>query len=155
MRVILTKEILGLGDPGDVVLVKNGYGRNYLVPKRMAIIATKKNIATVTAEQTRLVAQQAREAERVKDEAASLSGVTVTIMARVGKAGRLYGSVTNIDVALALVKVGLEIDRRRILLKAPIKQVGIYNVNVKLRPQVIVDIKVVVKAQLEEQLTEE
>lgn len=147
MKVILTKEVLGLGDPGEVVVVKDGYGRNYLVPQRMAIVATKKNMVAVAAEQKRIAAQQAREAERIKGEADGLAGLTVTIAARAGEGGKLYGSVTNMDVAQALAEAGQAIDRRRILLEAPIKRLGTYPVKVKLHPQVVVDVTVVVEAQ--------
>jgi large subunit ribosomal protein L9 len=160
MKVILTKEVLSLGDPGEVVTVKDGYGRNYLVPQRMAIVATKKNVAVVAAEQKRIAGQQAREAERIKGEADGLAGFTVTIAARAGEGGKLYGSVTNMDVAEALAEAGQPIDRRRVLLESPLKRLGTYPVKVKLHPQVVVEVKVVVEpltgeVQPEEQPAEE
>ncbi len=142
MKVILTQEVLGLGDPGDVVTVKNGYGRNYLLPRGMALQATKKNLAMIEAERKRITQAQAREAEKVKDEADALAGTEVTIEARAGETGKLYGSVTNMDVAQALAQAGFEIDRRRILMDAPIKSLGRHQLEVKLHPQVVVDITV-------------
>jgi len=142
MKVILTQEVLGLGDPGDVVNVKNGYGRNYLLPRGMALQATKKNLAMIEAERRRIAATQAREAEKVKDEADALAGTEVTIEARAGETGKLYGSVTNMDVAAALAQAGFDIDRRRILMDAPIKSLGQHLLKVKLHPQVVVEITV-------------
>lgn len=147
MKVILTKEVLGLGDPGEVVEVKDGYGRNYLVPQGLAITATKKNVATVEAEQKRIAASQAKEAARVKGDADKLTGVGVTILARAGEGGKLYGSVTNMDVAKALLDAGHDIDRRRILMEQPIKRLGEHLIKVKLHPQVVVEVKVVVEPE--------
>lgn len=147
MKVILTKEVLGLGDPGEVVEVKDGYGRNYLVPQGLAIAATKKNVAAVEAEQKRIAATQAKEAARIQGDAAKLTGVGVTIVARSGEGGKLYGSVTNMDVAKALADAGHDIDRRRILMEQPIKRLGEHLIKVKLHPQVVVEVKVVVEPE--------
>lgn len=142
MKVILTQEVLGLGDPGEVVQVKNGYGRNYLVPQGLALMATKKNIKTLEAERQRIEAAQSREAEKVKAEAATLAGVKVKVEARAGEGGKLYGSVTNMQIAEALAALGFEIDRRRIILaEGPIKKLGTYSLPVKLHPQVVVEIE--------------
>jgi len=154
MKVILTKEVLGLGDPGEVVEVRNGYGRNYLVPQGMAITATKKNMAAVEAERKRILLLQEREAARVKEEADKLKGVTVTIAAKAGEGGKLYGSVTNMDIAKALADGGMEVDRRRGLLEQPIKRTGSYPIKVKLHPQVTVEVQVVVEAEAEEAAAE-
>jgi len=144
MKIILTQEVLGLGDPGEVVEVKDGYGRNYLVPQGLAIAATKKNVTAVEAEQKRIVAIQAKEAALVKGDADKLTGVGVTIIARSGEGGKLYGSVTNMDVAKALADAGHDIDRRRIIMEQPIKRLGEHLIKVKLHPRVVVDIKVLV-----------
>ena len=142
MKVILTQEVLGLGDPGEVVQVKNGYGRNYLVPQGLALMATKKNIKTLEAERQRIEAAQSREAEKVKAEAATLAGVKVKVEARAGEGGKLYGSVTNMQIAEALAALGFEIDRRRIILaEGPIKKLGTYSLPVKLHPKVVVEIE--------------
>jgi large subunit ribosomal protein L9 len=154
MKVILTKEVLGLGDPGEVVEVRNGYGRNYLVPQGMAITATKKNMAAVESERKRILLLQEREAARVKEEADKLKGVTVTIAAKAGEGGKLYGSVTNMDIAKALADGGMEVDRRRVLLEQPIKRTGSYPIKVKLHPQVTVEVQVVVEAEAEEAVAE-
>lgn len=147
MKVILTKEVLGLGDPGEVVEVKDGYGRNYLVPQGLAITATKKNVVAVEAEQKRIALAQAKEAQRIQGDAQKLTGVGVTIIARSGEGGKLYGSVTNMDVAKALADAGHDIDRRRILMEQPIKRLGEHLIKVKLHPQVVVEVKVVVEPE--------
>lgn len=147
MQVILTKEVLGLGDPGQIVKVKPGYGRNYLIPQGMAIEATKKNLSQVEAEKTRLEAQLVRDAEKVKSEAEGISGVSLTLTAKSGEAGKLFGSVTNMDLAKALAEAGFDIDRRRILLEAPIKQLGTHDFKIKLHPHVVVDLSVTVEPE--------
>ncbi|KIX14855.1 50S ribosomal protein L9 [Dethiosulfatarculus sandiegensis] len=147
MKVILTKEVLGLGDPGQVVTVKNGYGRNYLVPQGFALEANKKNVALVEAEKARIEARLAREAELVRGEAKKLAGLKINIKAKTGEAGKLYGSVTNMDLAKEMAAQGFEVDRRRILLTAPIKEVGEFTVQVKLHPQVIEAISVTVESE--------
>lgn len=148
MKVILTKEVLGLGDPGEVVQVKNGYGRNYLVPQGMAIEATKKNMRAVEAEQLRIEAAQAREAERMRGEADKLMGLAVTITARAGEGGKLYGSVTNMQIAAAMAELGHDVDRRRIVMEeGSIKKLGTFNLKVKLHPQVFAEIKVTVEPE--------
>ncbi|MCF8044007.1 MAG: 50S ribosomal protein L9 [Desulfarculaceae bacterium] len=168
MKVILTQEVLGLGDPGEVVQVKNGYGRNYLVPQGLALMATNKNIKTLEAERQRIEASQSREADKVKAEAATLAGTQVKVEARSGEGGKLYGSVTNMQIAEALAALGFDIDRRRIIMaEGPIKKLGTYTLPVKLHPRVVVDIELEVypeagqaeeaapKAQAEEAVAEE
>ncbi|MCB2226640.1 MAG: 50S ribosomal protein L9 [Desulfarculaceae bacterium] len=145
MKVILTQEVLGLGDPGEVVQVKNGYGRNYLIPQGLALMATNKNIKALDAERQRIEAAAARLAEKVKGDADKLAGIKVEILARSGEGGKLYGSVTNMQIAAALADLGHEIDRRRIIMEeGPIKALGTYTLPVKLHPQVVVDIEVAV-----------
>lgn len=152
MKVILTQEVLGLGDPGEVVTVKNGYGRNYLVPRGLAIEATNKNIKAVEAERQRISIKATREAGKVADEAGKLKGASVTILARAGESGKLYGSVTNMDIAAALAEQGFDIDRRRIILDdGPLKKLGAHTIPVKLHPQVVVDIQVIVEAEVSEE----
>ena len=147
MQVILTKEVLGLGDPGQVVTVKKGYGRNYLIPQGIAVEATKKNMASIKAHSARIAAAQAREAEAIKSDADKLAGVVLAIKVKSGEGGKLYGSVTNMDLAAALEKQGFEIDRRRILLETPIKRLGDHVFKVKLHPQVVVNLTVTVEAE--------
>ncbi len=149
MQVILTKEVLGLGDPGETVTVKNGYARNYLIPKGFALQATKKNMVLLESERKRLETQQAKEAETVRAEAAGINGAKVTIAVRAGETGKLYGSVATKDIAAALAELGHDVDRRRIMLDTAIKDLGEYPVKIKLHPQVFVEIAVVVEGIIE------
>ncbi len=151
MQVILTKEVLGLGDPGQIVHIKDGYGRNYLIPQGFAIEASKKNVALVEAEQKRIAAQMAREAEKVRGEAGRLEALKLTIAVKAGEGGKLYGSVTNLDLVRLLAEQGVEIDRRRIRLEAPIKKVGSHPFKIKLHPPVTVELAVMVEASAVEE----
>jgi len=145
MQVILIKEVLGLGDPGEIVKVKPGYGRNYLIPQGMAIEATKNNLAMIEAEQKRIQKRLAAEAEKMRSESQRLKEISLTIKAKAGETGKLYGSVTNMDLAKALAEQGVEIDRRRIILEAPIKSLGEHPFRIKLHPHVVVDMVVTVE----------
>ncbi|MGD9124072.1 MAG: 50S ribosomal protein L9 [Desulfarculaceae bacterium] len=147
MKVILTQEVLGLGDPGQIVTVKNGYGRNYLIPQGMALEATSHNLVQIEAERKRLEAELANEAEKHRSEAEKLADVSLTLTAKAGPGGKLYGSITNMDIAKTLAKQDIEIDRRRIILEGPLKQVGSYKVKVKLHPHVFAEFEVKVEAE--------
>jgi large subunit ribosomal protein L9 len=137
MKLILTQEVTGLGGPGEVVEVKDGYGRNYLVPRGLPIAWTKggeKQIATIKrAREVRDIADLGR-AEAVKSQLESRSG---QLPVGAGEGGRLFGSVTVADIVAAVSRAGgPQIDKRRIELGAPIKTVGAHRVTVKLHPEV-------------------
>ena len=143
MKLILTQEVSGLGSPGDVVEVKDGYGRNYLVPRGFAIRWTRggeKQIAAIRrGREVREIADLGR-AREVKDQLESLS---VTLPVRAGGSGRLFGSVTVADVVAAVRAAGgPELDKRRIELGAPIKTVGSHQVVVHLHPDVTASLDV-------------
>ena len=132
MEIILQEEVMSLGEIGDVVKVKNGYARNYLLPRGLAVVANRRNIRVLD-HQKRLAAEKK---ERVQRQAnvltARLSGLSIAISARVGEGEKLFGSVTNIDIEKALQEQGVSVDRRKILLAEPIKQLGTYEVPVRL-----------------------
>jgi large subunit ribosomal protein L9 len=137
MKVILTQEVGNLGSPGDVVEVADGYGRNYLVPQGLAILATRgaeKQVATIRrAREVRDV----RDLGQAKELAETLQSLTVTLPARAGDGGRLFGSVTTADVVDAVAKAGgPKVDKRRVVLAAPIKTLGSHQVSVKVHPEV-------------------
>jgi large subunit ribosomal protein L9 len=142
MKVILTDEIRGLGTRGDVVTVKDGYARNYLIPKNLAREATAGNLKSVEQERKKwaLLAQQ--EKAVAEKAAASVQGVKVTIAKRVGEHGNLFGSVTANDIADALVARGIEVDKRRIELAHPIKTLGTHDVDVRLHREVSAHVQV-------------
>jgi large subunit ribosomal protein L9 len=142
MELILKQTVDNLGEEGDIVKVKSGYGRNYLIPKNFAVLANKANLAQF--EQNR-AAIDARK-ERLKFETATLSkkiaGTTVTIAQRVGEEDRLFGSVSSVDIADKLAELGIEIDRKKILLTEPIKTIGETMVAVKTGFQTTAEITV-------------
>jgi len=137
MKLILTQEVTGLGAPGDVVEVKDGYGRNYLVPRGLATAWTKggeKQVAAIRkARQSRAVASL-EEAQRIRQ---SLEAKPVRVGMRAGASGRLFGAVTPADVAAAIRAAdGPQVDRRKVELTNPIKTVGDYTAHVRLHPEV-------------------
>ena len=137
MKLILTQEVTGLGTPGDVVEVKDGYGRNYLVPRGLAVTWTKggeKQVAAIRkARQTREIASL-DEAKRIRD---SLEAKPVRLQVKAGASGRLFGAVTPADVADAIAQAGsTQVDRRKVELTQPIKNLGDYTAHVRLHPDV-------------------
>lgn len=147
MQVILREDVDKLGKIGDTVKVRNGYARNYLIPMKKAIEATPKNLRALE-HAKKMVADRLR---RLKKEAATLAdsikGISVTIKAKAGEEGKLFGSVTSMDIAEAVKARGLDIDKRKILLDEPIKRLGEYTVKVKLHPDVSADIAVTVVSE--------
>jgi large subunit ribosomal protein L9 len=154
MKVILTEEIRGLGTRGDIVTVKDGYARNFLLPKNLAREATAGNLKQVEHERRKwaLLAQQEKEvAQKAADK---VKGVKIRIEKRVGEQGHLFGSVTANEIADALLEKGIEVDKRRIELAQPIKNVGVHDVEVRLHRDVTATIQVEVAAQGVERLEE-
>ena len=147
MEVILKEDILNLGKIGEVVRVRDGYARNYLLPRGLVSVANKRNLKTFE-HQKKVVADQKqkilRAAQAVADQ---LSGVGVEIPMKVGEEGKLFGSVTNIHIEKALKAKGLNVDRRKIHLDEPIRVVGEYEVPVRLSAEVTVPLKVAVVAE--------
>jgi len=154
MKVILTEEIRGIGTRGDVVTVKDGYARNYLIPKNLAQEATKGNLNAIE-HQRRKWALLAQEEKNAAQKAADrVKGVKVQIEKRVGEHGHLFGSVTANEIADALAEKGIEVDKRRIELGSPIKNIGLHDVEVRLHREVTAHIQVEVAAQGVERLEE-
>ena len=147
MKIILLEDIKGLGDKDDVVEVKNGYGRNYLIPQHKAVIATESALK-VLAENQR---QRAHKIEKIKADAeaqaAALKDIALTISAKTSETGTIFGSVNAAQIAEALEKLGHNIDRKLIDLKQPVKEVGKYVANVNLHRDVVVEIPFEVVAE--------
>ena len=154
MKVILTEEIRGLGTRGDVVTVKDGYARNFLLPKNLAREASTGNLKQIEHERRKwsLLAQQEKDA--AQKAADKVKGVKITIEKRVGEHGHLFGSVTANEIADALMEKGIEVDKRRIELEQPIKNLGVHDVDVRLHRDVTAQIKVEVIALGVEKLEE-
>ncbi|HEV7508867.1 MAG TPA: 50S ribosomal protein L9 [Thermoanaerobaculia bacterium] len=146
MRVILLSDQRHLGKRGEVVDVKPGFGRNYLVPQGIALEASHANIKYFEQQRTKIDAQHAKERDAAAEIAAKLSGLRLEIPKRVGDTGTLYGSVTAGDVAELLEKKGYSIDRRRIDLEGGIKALGDHSVRVELHPEVVAEVTVSVVA---------
>ena len=147
MKVILTEEIRGLGTRGDIVTVKDGYARNYLIPKNLAREASPGNLKSIEHERRKwaLLAQQEKDvAQKAAD---SVKGVKITLEKRVGDHGQLFGSVTANEIADALESKGINVDKRRIELTHPIKSTGVHDVEVRLHRDVMAHIQVEVVAQ--------
>lgn len=147
MQVILMKEMENLGDVGDVVDVKPGYARNYLVPRGFAIRATKSNLARIEEEREHLVAAAEREIEKATELASEIEGQSLNFPVRAGEEGKLFGSVSSSDIADALADKGIEIDRRTVQLAEPIKQLGTYKVPIRLSAEVQPEVTVWVVAE--------
>ena len=142
MEVILQKFVDNLGESGKIVNVTPGYARNYLFPKKIAIKATPSNIALVKRQQSMLKTMEAKVKKECEELAVQLEKVSLTFVKRAGENDRLFGSVTNADIAEALKKEGVEIDKKKITLEEPIKALGIYKVPLKPHPEVTAHVKV-------------
>ena len=147
MQVILMKEMENLGDVGDVVDVKPGYARNYLVPRGFAIRATKSNLARIEEEREHLIAAAEREIEKATELASEIEGQSLNFPVRAGEEGKLFGSVSSSDIADALAERGIEVDRRTVQLAEPIKQLGTYKVPIRLSAEVQPEVTVWVVAE--------
>ncbi|HEY3975468.1 MAG TPA: 50S ribosomal protein L9 [Candidatus Sulfotelmatobacter sp.] len=147
MEVILKEDVAKLGSRGDVVKVAEGYGRNYLLPRKLAIVADAGNKAVITQMKAAAVRRSAKEKTQAEELAKQFDGVSVTFTRRSGEHDQLFGSVTSSDVAEALTKKGLDIDRRKIQLHEPLKTVGEFTVPVKLHKDVTAHLKVVIEKE--------
>ena len=142
MQLILRTDVEQLGKRGEVVKVAPGYGRNYLLPKGLAYEYSESNVKRVEKERKVLEVKISKEREEAQALAQRIGGVSCTIVRKVGESETLYGSVTNSDIADSLRKEGFSVDKRKILLEEPIKTLGIYNVQIRLHPEVLADLKV-------------
>jgi len=142
MEVILRHAVENLGKPGDVVKVKNGYARNYLLPHNLAYEATPGNLKRIQQERERLEAAESQRRGSAQEIATKLEQVSLTFSARVGEEGKLFGSVTASDIAQQLSQQGFEIEKRQIDLHEPIKSLGVYRVPVRLHADVKPEVRV-------------
>ena len=137
MKLILTQEVDGLGAPGDVVEVKDGYGRNYLVPRGLGIKWSRGGEKTIESIKTARTARAARDEDHAKEIKTKLEANAVNVKVRAGEAGRLFGAVTTTEIADAITEVsGEKVDRRTIVVVNPIKSLGSHEVSVKLHDEV-------------------
>jgi large subunit ribosomal protein L9 len=141
-QVLLREDIDNLGARGEIVRVKAGYARNYLLPRNLAVEATVNNVRQIQGERAALAKREAKERSGAEVQADQLRNLALKFERKVGEAGVLYGSVTSMDIAHALKEQGYEIDRRRIVLREPIKRFGSYAVPVRLHREVTVELPV-------------
>lgn len=150
MKVILKENVASLGYKDDVVEVKSGYGRNYLIPQGLAVIASSAALKQLAESQKQRAHKIAKILEDAKAAAAAIEGVKLTIPAKTSASGTIFGSVGAVQIAEALAKLGHEIDRKLINLKDTIKVAGVYTATVKFHKEVEQDIEVEVVAEVEE-----
>ncbi|MGE5803713.1 MAG: 50S ribosomal protein L9 [Gemmatimonadota bacterium] len=144
MEIILRADVQHLGKVGEVVKVKDGYARNYLLPKGLAYPATEANKKRIAYEGERLVKQQAAEKTAAETEAARLGEVQLTFTAKVGEEEKLYGSITASDIQRKLEELGIKVDKRKIDLAEPIRELGEFHVGIKIHPEVRPEVRVTV-----------
>jgi len=147
MEIILRQDMDEIGLEGDILKVSNGYARNYLIPKGFAFEATPQNIKSLDLRRKKIEVRKLKargEAEKYREE---LDGTVVNLTQKAGDEGKLYGSVTNMDIAGGLESQGIVVDRRKIVLDKPIKSVGEFDVSVRIYPGVVASIKVMVSPE--------
>ncbi|MDP3980177.1 MAG: 50S ribosomal protein L9 [Chlamydiota bacterium] len=144
MEVLLLQDREKVGKAGDVIKVANGYARNFLIPKRIAMQATPNAILRSKELSQKIQLQQMKTLEEFKLLADRMNDMEINIPVKVGKTGKLFGRITNLDIARALSKESITIDRRKILLVEPIKELGVHKVSLRLHPHVEATLKVVV-----------
>jgi large subunit ribosomal protein L9 len=149
MNIILMRDFESLGFEGDIVDVARGYARNYLIPKGIAIEATNANKKALELRKEKIIAKRMKDKEDAERAREKISQVTVTLKAKAGEEGKLYGSVTSRDIAQELEKQGIEVDRRKIIIEDAIRSMGEFEVHVKLHPEVAATIKVIVEKEEE------
>ncbi len=155
MEVILKEDVANLGQRGDVVKVADGYGRNFLLPRKLAMQATRENKAVIEQMKAAAARRSATEKAQAEQLVVQLEPVALNFTRKSGEAGHLFGSVTSADIAAELETKGFAVDRRKIQLPEPIKSVGEFNVAVKLHREVTAHLKVKVAAEAGEEAAPE
>jgi large subunit ribosomal protein L9 len=151
MKVILLGDLETLGYEGDIADVARGYARNYLIPKGLAVEASEANLKAHEMRRKKILAKRTKDKEEAEGVRERLSEITIRVKAKAGEEGKLYGSVTSRDIAQQLDAQGVEIDRRKIIIDEAIRSLGEFQVPVKLHPEVVATIKVVVEGEEKEQ----
>ena len=149
MKVILKDDVKKIGTMGQIIDVADGFARNYLVPRGLAVEANVKNIKSLEHERKIIQGKAKKIKNQAEDLATRISGITLMIKAKAGEEGKLFGSVTTMDIAERLKEQGIEIDKKRIVLDEPIKRVGSYSVGIKVHPEVLTQVNVQVVEEAE------
>jgi large subunit ribosomal protein L9 len=140
MQVVLLKKVGKLGTIGDVVVVKNGYARNFLLPQKMALRATESNLGYFTAKRAEIEESNLKLKSEAGVLAKKMSGTSITLVRQASESGFLFGSVRSSDIAGELSKLGYSVEKSQILMDAPVKAIGTYNIRISLHPEVTSDI---------------
>jgi large subunit ribosomal protein L9 len=141
MKVILRKNYEKLGEIGEIVEVKNGFARNFLIPRQYAYAATPGNIKAFEEEKKQILKRETKELEEAQKLATALENISISIPVKVGEEDKIFGTVTTQMIADSLKEKGFEVDKRKIEITEPIKALGIYSVNIKLHPKVSTAVK--------------
>jgi large subunit ribosomal protein L9 len=144
MKVILIEDVDDLGRASQVVNVKDGFARNFLIPQKKALPATPENMRKMERMRTQIEAMQAKALSEAEGFAQKIGSISLTLARQAGENEKLFGSVTSLDIERALKEVGIEVERRKILLHDPIKQLGVFQVPIKLHPDVTAQVRVCV-----------
>lgn len=147
MKLILKERVSSLGEPGDVVEVSRGYARNFLLPRGLALEATAGNIDSLRRQKSVIAARAERDRAKAEKAAERINALTCRLKQKAGEEGRLFGSVTSMDIASWLAAHGIDIDRKRIIMEHPIKELGEHTVTVKLYADIQPELKVVVEKE--------
>ncbi|MFA6147342.1 MAG: 50S ribosomal protein L9 [bacterium] len=142
MKIILRENVEKLGKAGEIVKVKDGYGRNFLIPRQLAVLANVRNIKALDHDRRTIETRSKKTQKAAEATAATLASVSLTIPAKAGEEGKLFGAITSRDIAEALAKAGMTVDRKAIQLADPIKQVGDYKVKIRVAADVLPEISV-------------
>ncbi len=142
MKIILKEDVQNLGQPGEIVDVKDGYARNYLLPRNFALRATPQNMKVYEQEKKRIQVKSSKDQKEAEVLAAKLASVSLTATVTVGEEDKVFGSVTSHNIVELLNSQGFDIDRRKIMLEEPIKALGVYEVPIKLHTEVVAQVKV-------------
>lgn len=142
MKIILKEDIAKLGKAGDSLEVQDGFARNFLLPKKLALAATADNLKVVEQEKQKKLLRQEKEKKQAQDLAQKIASTSCTITVKSGPDGKLFGSITNQDIAQAYQAEGIELDKKKIELAEPIKEVGVFKLNIKLHPEVVAEAKI-------------
>jgi len=146
MKIILREDVENLGKAGEVVKVADGYGRNYLIPRQLALPADVRNMKALEHERMVIETRAKKARKNAEGIAASISGMSLSISARAGEEGKLFGAVTSRDIAEALDAKGIKVDRKAVQLEEPIKQLGDYKIKIRIASEVVPEISVSVIA---------
>ncbi len=142
MKVILKEDVKSIGSMGQIVDVADGFGRNYLVPKGLAVEANIKNIKSLEHEKKVIQEKVKKIKNQAQDLAGRVSDTTLVIKAKAGEEGKLFGSVTTMDIVEQLKNAGIDIDKKKIILEEPIKRVGSYSIKIKIHPEIATEVNV-------------